>query len=163
LFKNGQRGSLLVYFNWLHSGWQKCFHIRDFDHRDTVFLEDCRRILQNINSNMERTYQGMNLHRISLRRQVFVEGNISGDFIAQKVGFPYNLFECLAQKLRVLRRSERLSRFKPQRASVCKKYERLSRRKPQRAPIWKKVRTLIRWLQTVEILYATVRTLRLQV
>jgi hypothetical protein len=38
---------------------------------------------------MEMTNQGMNLHRISLRRQVPVEGNISGDFTAQKVSFSY--------------------------------------------------------------------------
>jgi len=36
------------------------------------------------------TNQGLNLHRISLRRQVYVEGNISGDFTAQKIGFPYS-------------------------------------------------------------------------
>jgi hypothetical protein len=38
---------------------------------------------------MEMTNQGMNLHKISLRMQVLVEGNISGDFTTQKVGFPY--------------------------------------------------------------------------
>jgi hypothetical protein len=39
---------------------------------------------------MEMTNQGMNLHKISLRMQVLVEGNISGDFTPQKVGFPYS-------------------------------------------------------------------------
>jgi hypothetical protein len=34
----------------------------------------------------------MNLHRISLRRQVHVEGNISEDFTVQKVSFPYSPF-----------------------------------------------------------------------
>jgi len=49
-------------------------------------------MLHNINSNMERTDHGMNLHRISLRRQVTVEGNVSEDYTAQKVGFPYSPF-----------------------------------------------------------------------
>jgi len=41
---------------------------------------------------MERTDQDMNLHRISLKRQVPVEGNIFEDFTNQKVDFFFFFF-----------------------------------------------------------------------
>jgi hypothetical protein len=49
---------------------------------------------------MERIDQRMNLHRIILRRQVPVEGNISRDFTTQKVSFPYNPSGCPDARVR---------------------------------------------------------------
>jgi methionine salvage enolase-phosphatase E1 len=55
---------------------------------DTIFPESSRRILQSINSNMERTDQGLNLHRISLRMQVPIEENILETLQLRKSVFP---------------------------------------------------------------------------
>jgi hypothetical protein len=81
---------LLVYFNWLHSGWQKRFHIKDFYNRDSVFPESSIIILQNINSNMKMTDQGMNLRIISLRRKGPCEGNIPKTLQLKKSIFSYS-------------------------------------------------------------------------
>jgi len=108
--------SLLVFFNWLLSGWQKRFHIKDFLNRNTVFPESSRRILQNINFNMEMTHQGMNLHRISLKRQFPIEWNIletlqlrKSVFLTTRPDTQMSEFRRLAQNLKVLWRSEQRS------------------------------------------------------
>jgi len=88
LSQNDQMGSLLIYFNWLHSGWQKCFHLRD-----TVFPYSSRRILQNIYSFMEMTDHDKYMHKnykISLKKKSLCWRKYFEDFTAQKVGFSYS-------------------------------------------------------------------------
>jgi len=50
-------------------------------------------MLHNINSNMEKTDHGMDLHRISLRRQVTVEGNVSEVRTPSSERFDHNAIE----------------------------------------------------------------------
>jgi hypothetical protein len=53
------------------------FHFRDLHNRDIDISEDSCRI---INSNMEGTQQGSNLHRLALIKQFPDKGNILEDF-----------------------------------------------------------------------------------
>jgi hypothetical protein len=64
---------LLVYFNWLYSGWQKRlyiwdFHIRDFYFKDNVILEDSKGIVAEYYFQYEKSLTKKYLHRISLRK-----------------------------------------------------------------------------------------------
>jgi len=56
------------------------------------FQRTSKRILQNINSNMEKTDQGMNLHRISIGMKGPGEGNILETLQLIKLVFPYSPF-----------------------------------------------------------------------